>query len=669
VAAQGVLVTVCDIPFFPGKMGVDFFNLRALARQVHVGVVGPCYDVLPVAGVANLRKNVGSCYFWPEPIPGQPADARPGTERRLPLVLRLLPRPLKRWLLGRLIGAAPGGEEEQLVKLAILANLAPYVLRALEDRSWEAQVLIQSDVGAWLDYLPPHLPLATYFHDVRSDYLERRAPYERNPASFRRAAQRATQQERAIAGRAEAIGFVSELDRRRAEARLGPLPHAQVCEIPLDLDYYASERARTGGDSEGLTGPQAGPVVGRPELARRSDREVGEPAPPRVLFTGLLAHPPNRDAVLFFLSEVWPLVRAQCPQAAFEVVGAFPSEDLVAACRASAGVSLQADVPDIRPYFRGATVYVVPMRFGGGVRQKVLEAWALRVPVVLTRMASEGSGAQDGLNCLIADEPEDLARRVVELLRRPWMAAALEREGLRYVTERHALDVATPQFQQLVRAAIDRRRARPCRVVFDATWLSSDGPPATAAYLRRLLLALAQLGTPERYGLLATRSTLAQLDLPTASGIRRLATDDWRERARVRFAGLANGLAQALATHVPFGAASLRLRALNRLGADLLHRFEGAPEGDLDRVPQVRTLLREPAAVEREHAGDLLERRACSRAAAVICGSEALRGQVVRRWELDPERVFVVPVGDEREQAQRTLAIYNRLHQGGLAAR
>ena len=144
----GVLALVCDIPFFPGKMGVDFFNLRHLAHTRHVGVVGPRYDVLPPAGVENLRRSVGSCYFWPDPMPGLVADQRLAAGRTLGRWGRVLPRWLKRRVLHTLLGL-PAGDDNGLLKLAILANLAPYLLAALAERPRQALVVIQSDTRAW----------------------------------------------------------------------------------------------------------------------------------------------------------------------------------------------------------------------------------------------------------------------------------------------------------------------------------------------------------------------------------------------------------------------------------------------------------------------------------------------------------------------------------------
>lgn len=599
----GALVLTCDLPFFPGKMGVDFFNLRALAARWHVGVVGPRYDVLPEAGLANLRGAVQDCFFWPDGLaPGQDLP-RPRTGLLVGGLARAVPPLLAAPLLRLLLGLRPSDDNGHL-KRAVLANLAPYLLQALRQRPWRALVVIQSDTRPWLDFLPPQLPLAVYFHDVRSDYLARRAEFEPEPRRFRSAARRARDEERTICQRAEAVGFVSALDWQRAEAAFGPLPRARVAEIPLDLDYF--------------TPRPPGPAVA---------------AAPTALFTGLLAHPPNADAARWLAREIWPRVRAEHPGARLLVAGAFPSQELARDLADCPGVELVANPPDIRPLFWQAQAYVVPMRFGGGVRQKILEAWAMRVPVVLTPMAGEGAGIEHGRNCLVGRDAAELAGHLTGLLRDPGTAAALLDEGQRRVRARHALEVACPGFEALVADAAARRRAAPPRVLLDLSWLRAGDDGPRARHARRLARALAPWGGLR---LLAPRARLRELLVPGDEG-RGLASDaGLRPRLERWAAALANRLAERVVTHLPASTALLELRALRRLDAELAHVFQGSTAAPVDALPQLRTLF-------EVDPGDQAEARACQAALRVLCPSEETRQAACRAWGLRPERVRVVP--------------------------
>ena len=110
---------------------------------------------------------------------------------------------------------------------------------------------------------------------------------------------------------------------------------------------------------------------------------------PSVIFTGVLSFPPNVDAAIWFAREVLPLVRRVHPSARFVAAGRRPAPEVVA-LGALPGVSIEADVADMTACLRRAWVAVAPMRRGAGVKNKVLEAWAAGLPVVMTPIATNG---------------------------------------------------------------------------------------------------------------------------------------------------------------------------------------------------------------------------------------------------------------------------------------
>src|ERR1035437_646592 len=350
-----ILVITTDLPFFPGKNGNDFFNLRYTAQRHTVGVVSPLHPHYPTAGVANLEAFLCGSYLWPRPL-GTPPLLPPQKDppRRLRGWLKSLPFGVRKSLLLRLLGlrrqpADPYGQ------LATRANCAPYLLRALVDRQWHLLALIQSNTEPWLDYPPSQPAKFVYFHDVRADYLERQTKISGGGTAARRKLNAIFAQEQRYCQRVESVAFVSELDLRRAVKLFQPSAEVGVSPIPVDTDYYTPAPADW------------------PKDAR-----------PIVLFTGHLGHTPNVDALRYFLEQIWPLVRKGIPAAVFQVAGLMPSPELQQACADAPGVELHPNVPDIRPYFWNASVYIVPMRFGGGVRQKIFEAWSMMLPVVCT---------------------------------------------------------------------------------------------------------------------------------------------------------------------------------------------------------------------------------------------------------------------------------------------
>jgi glycosyltransferase involved in cell wall biosynthesis len=165
-----------------------------------------------------------------------------------------------------------------------------------------------------------------------------------------------------------------------------------------------------------------------------------------LVFTGTMDFRPNVDAVLWFVREVLPLVRAEVPETHFFVVGQHPHRRLDVLRRDSA-VTLTGWVEDVRPYIGGASVYVAPLRMGGGTRLKLLEAMAMGRAIVTTRLGAEGYPVTHGRELLLADEPADFAAAVVVLLRAPERRAELGQAARAFVERRYDWRVIIPQVE------------------------------------------------------------------------------------------------------------------------------------------------------------------------------------------------------------------------------
>ena len=148
----------------------------------------------------------------------------------------------------------------------------------------------------------------------------------------------------------------------------------------------------------------------------------------RVLFVGSLHYHPNIDALTYFVGEIVPLIRIKYPGVEFVVVGRDPKPELVFFLEKH-GVSVFANVKDLTPHLEGAAVEVVPLRVGGGVRMKILEAMAAGKAVVTTSIGCEGLPVTDGQHLLVRDEPQAFAQAVVDLLRDPERRQLLERNA------------------------------------------------------------------------------------------------------------------------------------------------------------------------------------------------------------------------------------------------
>jgi len=150
-----------------------------------------------------------------------------------------------------------------------------------------------------------------------------------------------------------------------------------------------------------------------------------------VCFVGGYQHPPNVDAVRWFVAEVMPLLRQRLPGTRFHVIGSKPPPAVLElGCD---DVVIEGFVEELQPLFDTLRVSVAPLRYGAGVKGKVGNSMAMGVPVVATTVAVEGMGLADRHDVLIADGPSGLADAICELYRDETLWKQLQAAGIRSV--------------------------------------------------------------------------------------------------------------------------------------------------------------------------------------------------------------------------------------------
>jgi len=159
-----------------------------------------------------------------------------------------------------------------------------------------------------------------------------------------------------------------------------------------------------------------------------------------LVFTGSLGYFPNEDAVLFFSGRILPLIRKEFPRVKFYVVGRDPTPRLKK-LEADPDIVVTGPVDDVRPHMGRATVFVVPLRVGGGTRLMILEAMAMARPVVSTTIGAEGLDVTHGENILMADGPEEFARAVIRLLRDGDLRREMGRAGRKLVEKEYDWEI------------------------------------------------------------------------------------------------------------------------------------------------------------------------------------------------------------------------------------
>jgi glycosyltransferase involved in cell wall biosynthesis len=177
---------------------------------------------------------------------------------------------------------------------------------------------------------------------------------------------------------------------------------------------------------------------------RGSPRTPGE-----VLFLGHLGAAFNRDALEYFVQDVYPKLRGVEGLRFTIVGGGFP--DALKSFASEPGVEIVGSVDDVRPFLHRAACLVIPLRFGGGIRIRILEAMSAEIPVVCTSVAIAGMPFEPGEDFLLAETPDELSAAVRRLLGDARLRSALSASAGRRVRERYSAGFQARRAVNLVR--------------------------------------------------------------------------------------------------------------------------------------------------------------------------------------------------------------------------
>ncbi len=198
------------------------------------------------------------------------------------------------------------------------------------------------------------------------------------------------------------------------------VPQCPVVQWPLMFEYFGTERA----------------------FSERRD----------LCFLGGYRHTPNVDAVVYFVNEIFPLIKAEEPDIRFIIAGAHPPEEVRAL--AGNGVVVTGMVDNLRDLFDPCRVFVCPLRIGAGVKGKVVSALSYGIPVVSTGIGVEGTELKDGIHVLVADSPLAFTDAVLRLYRDPDLWGSLSRAGQDLVKETLSLEMGKVALAHAVDTAI-----------------------------------------------------------------------------------------------------------------------------------------------------------------------------------------------------------------------
>jgi polysaccharide biosynthesis protein PslH len=291
--------------------------------------------------------------------------------------------------------------------IAYCSSMAPYAFLPELSGTPKLVDLVDADSQKWLDY-------------ANQAQAVKRVLYGIEGRRLRAFENRLTQESSAIAlvSEAEAELFRTICPNDRTHAILNG----------VDLEYFQSEES-----SEQIR-------------------------PFSCVFVGALDYGANIDALEWFCSAVWPEVKRLEPQASLELVGRCPTRSIQKLVELP-GVSIAANVPDVRPYLRRASLAIAPLRIARGIQNKVLEAMSMGKAVVATAGAAAGLNFEAGVHFVQADTPQEW----IAALQRLWASESersrLGRAGRKYVETYHSWDSTLEPWESLLLACTQQHQA------------------------------------------------------------------------------------------------------------------------------------------------------------------------------------------------------------------
>jgi len=289
--------------------------------------------------------------------------------------------------------------------------------RLLAQRSFDLIFGHCSAVGRYVEHVSG-LPKLIDFCDVDSRKWSDYVDHKRWPLSWGYAWEgwRMRRAEQRMAGRFDAV-TVATAGEMEALADAGVKKRVDWFANGVDLDYF-----------------------------RPGDEVCDESL---ITFVGRMDYFPNEQCMVDFCADVWPRLRAERPGLRLQIVGAAPTQRVLALGRLD-GVEVTGSVPDVRPFVRRSALSVTPLKIARGTQNKILESMALGVPVVSSSLAAAGVDAVPGEHLLVADTPEETCAAVLHLLQNRAERERLAAAGRTRVQSHHSWPGAMARLDGIV---------------------------------------------------------------------------------------------------------------------------------------------------------------------------------------------------------------------------
>ncbi|MBP7470183.1 MAG: glycosyltransferase family 4 protein [Flavobacterium sp.] len=164
------------------------------------------------------------------------------------------------------------------------------------------------------------------------------------------------------------------------------------------------------------------------------------------VFIGNFLHEPNWNAVQYLKETIWPLIRKQLPEAVLHIYGAYPSQKVLQLHQPKQGFYIMGRADDAQEVVKNARVVLAPLRFGAGIKGKLLEAMQCGTPSVTTTIGAESMCGDLPWSGFVTDNPQVFADKAIELYQEKLLWLKAQKNGFEIVEKRYLKSVFENDF-------------------------------------------------------------------------------------------------------------------------------------------------------------------------------------------------------------------------------
>ena len=161
-----------------------------------------------------------------------------------------------------------------------------------------------------------------------------------------------------------------------------------------------------------------------------------------------MGHYPNIDGIFYFCNKIFPLIQNKIPETSLSILGT-DTGDRLSALADRKNINVIGEVADIKPFLAKSRVFVVPLRLGGGLKVKILEAMAMGLAVVATPCAVSGIGLENNKEVIIGSNPRRFAEGVINLLKDQILCYEMGDNARLFVRRNYDSNIVSKQYKSV----------------------------------------------------------------------------------------------------------------------------------------------------------------------------------------------------------------------------